>query len=156
IGLEGSAFRFIRASSKKLPSAAIEQRTEFLQSDIGARVVLFQTCFPDTGVIEHRCRIENAGTKTLAALKRFDPVLIYLRGDAGPIHIHTIDRVNYTIQRTELDREFEATGGTWNRPKHAGWVAIENSRAAEFLVIGVEWERDWSVQLQRDGSAIRL
>lgn len=156
VGIDSPSFRFKRSSIRDLPSGAVQQIHEYRQMTTGAHVLLQHTGFPDVGVIEYRCRVENASGNVLRQLKRFDPVVLHLRGDAGPLRIHTIDRTNYTLHAADLEQAFEATGGMWNRPVHAGWVAIENTRAGEFLFVGIEWEREWVVSLERTGEHVLL
>jgi alpha-galactosidase len=49
-----------------------------------------------------------------------------------------------------VDGPISLTGGAWNAPQQAGLLLLEAVDKGEFLLVGIEWERDWRYRIEKD------
>ena len=151
-----SGFRFTGQQSRTLEKGSKELRLDFLHQKQALKLSLFYTSFPGTSVFEQRCRLENVGKNNIPEVSRFDPVLFTVRGPIRDLQVHSVRRSQYALQRLPIGENLEIRGGGWNAPEHAGFVAIESLPDREFLFLGIEWERDWGIRLEKHPTGVRI
>lgn len=108
--------------------------------------------FPEVGVVEYTAKVTNKGTEILSGLTRLGPLSIRLRGETERCRLHWVTRNDYRKHEVMLDGAFTLKGGGWNSPDAVGWLALERADIHEILFLGIEWESNWRVSLERDGS----
>lgn len=117
-----------------------------LEHASGLTVTQWTTVYADAAVIEHQCRVANEGAETVPGLNRFDPLAFSVAGSSG-LTAYTVRRDQYALTAQPLAHSMHIRGGDWNGPEHAGWFVLENKAAAELLYIGIEWEREWELDV---------
>jgi alpha-galactosidase len=167
-----SGFRVDAHESKTRDDGAAELKLTLFSPARGVKITLLQTCFPGVAVIEHRAWVENAGSKPIPAVSRFDPLFVALRTDQGPLFTHWIQGMAeypttneqdgprlypaHLHRREELGAGLELTGGKRSSEKDVGWLCLENTRHGEFLFAAVEWAGEWGLRLVRQGRHVLL
>jgi alpha-galactosidase len=168
----GFGFRVLSHDTRTRDDGAAELKLVVLAGAPRLKITLLHTCFPQVAVIEHRAWVENADSKPIAAVNRFDPLCIAIRGDQGPLYAHWFQGMaEYPVtreedgprlypahlhHREELGSELELTGGKRASERDIGWVCLENARSREFLFAVVEWAGEWGLRLVRRGDRVIL
>ena len=148
-------FKFSKQSRKGTEQGGQEQAFEWVRAD-GLGLDWMVRSFPGVSVLEYQARLRNGGAGVIPEIKEFGPLSLYLRGDQGDLKVHWVVRNAYKKYELTLKDSFSVSGGSWNAPDSAGWIAIENVAKKEILFLGVEWESYWRVSLQRQGSRVLL
>ena len=112
--------------------------------------------FAKTSTVEFQASLRNDGSKVVPQLKEFGPLALSLRGGEDNLVVHWVRRNVYKKHEMLLKESFSVSGGSWNAPDVAGWVAIENVDKKEILFVGIEWESYWRIALERKGTSIHL
>jgi hypothetical protein len=112
--------------------------------------------FAKTSTVEFRAILRNRGSKVIPELREFGPLALSLRGGDEKIRVHWVRRDSYKKHEMLLKESFSVSGGSWNAPAVAGWVAIENVDKREILFVGIEWESYWRIALTREQSILKL
>lgn len=152
----GQGFQHAGRTHRMTPQGAREVRIELEHAAAKLRATLLLTAFPGSPVIDLRLRLRNHGQQPIRNLSRFDPLSIALALEEKPLRAHWVTRNNYALQRAEVSEALTVDGGDWNGPKAAGWLALEDATRGEFLVAGIEWERQWAFDLQPEGEGKEL
>lgn len=132
-----------------------EMLTVKLEHTSGLCVTQTVTCYPDAAVVEHQCTVSNEGTGTIVGLERFDPLFFTLSERPG-LHAYSVRRDSYALERRLLQDTLKIRGGDWNGPEHAGWLMLQDEAAKELLYVGIEWEREWELELARTADGYEL
>ncbi len=119
-------------------------------SDLVASTAL--QAFRDAPILQVQTEFQNAGKTPLPAVKAFGPFRFALRDDLGPLRVHTVRRDEYKFEVTPVDHAVSLTGGGWNAPQQSGLLLLEAIDRGEFLLVGIEWERDWNYRIEKDAS----
>ena len=135
-------------TERKTLSNGATQLAIKIEHTSGLTVTQFTTCFSDKAVIEHQCRISNEGSQIIKGLQRFDPLVFSIQAPSS-LQSYTIRRDKYELFAEPLKESLTIKGGMWNGPEHAGWLVLENKKAEELLYIGIEWEREWEVNINK-------
>lgn len=98
-----------------------------------------------TNVVEFQTALKNTGAAPIPNVRSIGPLDLRLAAPPADLVVHYVTRKDYRIHSTPGSASI--TGGGWNNPSCAGWVAIENPKAKEVLFIGVEWESRWTVRV---------
>ena len=155
-GFDGQGdFKFLKHSQKGTEQGGLEHVLEWVRAD-GLGLDWQVRSFPGVSVLEYQACLRNSGAGVIPELKEFGPLSLYLRGDQGDLKVHWVVRNAYKRYEVTLKDLFSVSGGSWNAPDSAGWVAIENVAKKEILFLGVEWESYWRVALCRQGSNVLL
>ncbi|MCL5099185.1 MAG: alpha-galactosidase, partial [Candidatus Omnitrophica bacterium] len=155
-GFDGDGpFQFAGESARKLNMGGQELITHWTRPD-GLKLDWSISQPGEVGVVRYRAVLRNSGTSPLAHLTEFGPLVLRLRGDLGPLKFHWLNRSSYRMQQADFTGDFSLSGGSWNAPDAAGWLAIENEGSKEVLFVGIEWESYWRFSLKKDGADIVL
>jgi len=155
-GFDGKAgLTFVKESKRKTTEGGSEVCSEWARSE-KLKLDWFVRSFPEVSVVEFQARLRNEGAAPVSQLREFGPLSLHLRGDAGKLKVHWTRRDGYAKREDDLKDTFVISGGSWNAPKSAGWLAIENTDAQEVLFLGIEWESYWRIGLRRQGSEVLL
>jgi len=122
----------------------------------GIEVDLAVTSFCDVGVVEFQSSLRNRGPAPIKGVSSLGPLVLRIRPGDGQLRLHWLDRGASRVQSADLRGDFSISGGSWNAPGAAGWLAIEDREKCEILFVGVQWESYWRISLARDGSDIVL
>ena len=140
---------------RKTAKGGDEVLTRWLRSD-GLALEWSMNGIPELPVVECRASLWNTAAKQFPNLKQFGPLSLKLRGDAKTLKLHWVNRDGYEKREETLDDFFFITGGAWNAPNSAGWLAIEDVERQEILFFGVEWESYWKIEVERQGSHVNF
>jgi len=151
-----SGFHLAGQERRTIENGATELRLDFINQEHRLKLSLFYIAFPNTSVIEHRCRLENIGTKTVAGVSRFDPIFFQLHGRAADFQVRAVRRDRYAVESWPINEALTIRGGSWNAPEDAGFVAVENASVQEILFLGIRWERDWVVRLGKQANGVEI
>ena len=143
-----SGFRFAGQQSRMHEKGAKELRLDFLHQKQALKLSLFYTSFPGTRVSSNVASWRISGKRTFPEVSRFDSAFFTVRGPTRDLQVHSVRRSQYALQRLPIGENLELRGGGWNAAEHAGFIAIENVAAREFLFLGIEWERDWGIRFR--------
>ena len=152
-GLEG--FTIVSQDESKSGKGTGVLLTRWNRPD-GAEIDWSVSGFADANVVEYRASLKNTGHSPLTQITEFGPLSLRLKGDMSPLKLHWLNRSAYRLHSVEFDGDFSVSGGSWNRPDAAGWLAIENSDQKEVLFIGIQWESYWRIGLKRQGDDLAL
>jgi alpha-galactosidase len=113
--------------------------------------------FANSGAFSWRQGYANAGRSALEDVTRAECLKLQLRPDMGNLVAHCVRRDgDYVREALPLDDVVEVQGGVWNGPSHAGLIIIEVEDANEFLVVGVQLERGWTLRLRRGAQSVEF
>lgn len=113
--------------------------------------------FANSGAFSWRQVYANAGKGPVADVTRAECLKLQLRPDIGNLVAHCVRRDgDYVREALPLDDVVEVQGGVWNGPSHAGLIIIEAEGANEFLVVGVQLERGWTLRLRRGAESVEF
>ena len=99
-------------------------------------------------VWEFQSELQNTGAAPIPKVKVLGPLSVRLAADPADLAVHYVTRQDYRKHSVAIPAQgLEISGGGWNSPSAAGWIAIENSKAHDVLFLGVEWESYWTVRL---------
>ncbi|MCX7004954.1 MAG: alpha-galactosidase [bacterium] len=96
-------------------------------------------------VLEFQAQLKNTGAAPIQDIRSFGQLDMQLAARPQDLVVHYVDRQDYRKHTVPVPATI--TGGAWNAPASAGWIAIENTKAKEVLFIGVEWESYWTVRV---------
>ncbi len=96
-------------------------------------------------VLEFQAQLKNTGAAPIPDIRSFGQLDMQLTARPQDLVVHYLDRQDY--RKHTIPVPATITGGAWNAPASAGWIAIENTKAKEVLFIGVEWESYWTVRV---------
>jgi alpha-galactosidase len=134
-----------------------ELELRFLHPELELELLLVYTSFPGSAVIEHHCRIRNAGHKTIPGVRRFDPLFFTIRIPAPQLQARACRIDRYEIERLPMAGSVEIGSSIHKSPNgHAGFVVIENPTAQEELFFGVEWGAAWVIRFEERPSGIQV
>jgi hypothetical protein len=132
-----------------------ERTADWVVGD-GASLHWIVKAVPNSSVLEFQARLKNDGLTTISNIHELGPLRLFLRGDADTLKVHWVRRDTYKEYEVVLNDSFSVSGGSWNAPESAGWVAVENTERKEVLFLGGEWESYWRVSFQRQGEKVLL
>jgi alpha-galactosidase len=132
--------------------SAIGDRFEFVSrakaGDVTAKTAL--QAFGDAPILQFQTEFQNTGKTPLNAVTAFGPSRFALRDDLGPLRVHSVRRDAYNLVTSPVDGLVSLTGGGWNAPQQGGLLLLEAVDKGEFLLVGIEWERDWRYRIEKD------
>ncbi len=151
--LEGRALRGWSCLPGKRKRSGLGDRFEFVSRTESDEITANTTLqsFADAPVIEFQTTFRNSGDTTLKSVTSFGPFRFALRADIGRLRVHSVRRDAYNLVTTAVDGPIDLTGGGWNAPQQAGLIVLEAVDKSEFLLLGIEWERDWHYRVEKDG-----
>jgi len=154
----GSGFRHAGHAHRITPRGGTELKIDLQHRASKLVATLLLTAYPNSPVIDLCLGLHNSGEAPLRNLSRFDPLSVALPRRARPYRVYWVTRNSYALHQAEVRDELTVDGGNWNGPNAAGWLALQDQSDDEFLVAGIEWERHWAFELQRenDGKVLRL
>ena len=117
---------------------------------------LIITAYPDSPVMDFRVRLINTGREVVRDVSCYDPISWPLPAPLKPYRAHWVTRDAYALHQMEVKESLVVDGGNWNGPNAAGWMALEDRAQAAFLIVGMEWERHWAVEVRAEGKGFRL
>jgi alpha-galactosidase len=117
-------------------------------ADDGLQAELDIIAFEDTGAFRWQQTYRNSGDAALEAIRGASALDLALRGDLGDVVVHCVRRdSDYFREALPFRSHLQVGGGAWNAPIYTGLIIIEATEHAEFLVIGVQHERNWIFSL---------
>jgi alpha-galactosidase len=128
-------------------------------SSDGLQAELEVTAYGDTGAFRWKQAFANGGDRPIGPLRAVSGLDLMLNGASGTLVVHGVRRdADYSREALPVRGHVEIKGGGWNAPSHTGLFIIDAVDRAEFLVIGVQQERDWTLTLDEsaDGTRVRL
>lgn len=111
---------------------------------------------PGVSAMEFDAKLKNASSKTIKNLNSFGPLALQLKEDTGSLRLHWLNRADYRMHQADFTDDFSLSGGSWNAPDAAGWLAIENTAKKEILFVGIQWESYWRINLHKQNGQIQL
>lgn len=151
-----SGMRFLKESQTKTPQGGQELKTEW-QGAKGLKLDWLVRSFPGTSVVEYQARLKNTGSAPITQIREFGPLSLRLRGDSDNLKVHWVRRDTYAKREEYLtDKLLTISGGGWNAPQCAGWLALEDEDTKEILFLGVEQESYWRIGLRKRGAEVYL
>jgi alpha-galactosidase len=111
---------------------------------------------PGSPIVELETEFQNAGKTPYPAVTAFGPFRIALRDDIGPLRVHVVNRNKYGLESIPVEASTAISGGQWNAPGYGGLLVLDAIARGEFLLVGIEWERDWHYRIVKDASGIWL
>jgi alpha-galactosidase len=105
---------------------------------------------PGSPIVELATEFQNAGKTPYPAVTAFGPFRIALRDDIGPLRAHVVNRNKYQVDSIPVEGTLALSGGRWNAPEYGGLIVLEAIAKEEFLLVGIEWERDWHYRIVKD------
>jgi alpha-galactosidase len=106
----------------------------------------------DSPVVELVTEFQNAGKTTCPSVTAFGPFRMALRDDIGPLRVHVVNRNKYGLESMPVAETIAVSGGHWNAPQYGGLIVLEAIQKREYLLVGIEWERDWHYRIVKDTS----
>ena len=100
---------------------------------------------PAKAVMEMQAELRNTGAAAVSDIRSISALVMKLNVPAADLLVHSVTRNDYRKHATPAPAT--VTGGGWNNPSSAGWVAVENPGAREVLFLGVEGEGYWTVSV---------
>jgi len=100
-------------------------------------------------------RIYNRGPQQSGKISSFGPIDFVIPGERV-FDTVSIDRRNFVLNRKRLEGHFSIAAGHWNDIKDAGLLILEDVSAHEYLFIGVCWEREWTLSVERVPEGTRV
>lgn len=154
----GNGFQHAGHSNRKTPRGATELQIDLEHRAAKLFTTLLLTVYPNSPVIDLCLRLRNSGEAPLRNLSRFDPLSVPLPTRERPYQAHWVTRNSYALHQAEVRDKLTVDGGNWNGPNAAGWLALQDQARDEFLIAGIEWERHWAFDLQKEdnGRSLRL
>ncbi len=143
-----------KAAWKPLPSTGKPEMLAIRAgADQGLQAELDIVAFEDTGAFRWQQAYRNNGDAPLEAIRGASALDLALRGDVGDLVVHCVRRdSDYFREAVPFRDHLQIGGGAWNAPVHTGLIIIEAAEHAEFLIIGVQHERNWILSLDsREG-----
>jgi alpha-galactosidase len=134
----------------KAAKGASTQSTLAFQSrtDAGLESTLLISSYEDSGAFRWQQAYRNTGAGPTAPVSAYGVIDLTLRADLGPLVVHCIRRdSDYFREALPFRGHLGVKGGGWNAPSHAGLFIIEAVDHGEFLVLGVQHEREWTLTL---------
>jgi alpha-galactosidase len=165
-----SGFRLLRKNTRQISKGALECRLDFLRESPETMASTIWTGFPGCPVIQHQCVIANTGKGELTDVSRFDPIFLWLRDDGAPVLAHWVQGMRGSdsgqpdpepyetlrYRREPLERTLRLVGGRRSAELDTAWLALENTRAAEILFLGIEWAGEWGIRVLRQDGGLLL
>jgi alpha-galactosidase len=147
-----------KAPWKPLPSAVKPDSFAIRAgADDGLQAELDLVAFADTGAFRWQQAYRNSGASPLDAIRAASALDLALRGDIGDLVVHCVRRdSDYFREALPFRGPLQIGGGAWNAPVHTGLIIIEATEHAEFLVIGVQHERNWILSLDSQAGHTQL
>lgn len=145
-------------SWQSMPAKATESGiTVRAASPDGIEAELELLAHADTGAFLWQQRFVNTGTRTLLGVTSISALDLDLKPDVGHLVVHCVRRDgDYTREALPFRGRLEVGGGRWNAPLYTGLIVVEAVGRSEFLVIGVQRERGWTLSLQQMPDRLRL
>jgi alpha-galactosidase len=107
-------------------------------------------------IVELQTEFQNTGNTSYPAVTAFGPFRIALGDEIGPLRAHVVSRNKYGVDSIPIEDTIALSGGRWNAPEYGGLIVLEAVAKEEFLLVGIEWERDWHYRVVKDSSGIWL
>jgi alpha-galactosidase len=152
----GSRFEHAGHSQRSAPRGGTELQINLEHKTSKLRSALIITAYPDSPVMDFRVRLINTGRDPVRNVSRYDPISLPLPAPPKPYRAYWVTRNAYELHETEVHESLVVDGGDWNGPNAAGWIALEDRAHTAFLIVGMEWERHWAVELRSEGNGFRL
>jgi alpha-galactosidase len=111
---------------------------------------------PGYPIVELETEFQNAGKTPYPAVTALGPIRIALRDDIGALRAHVVNRNKYQVDSIPVEGTIVLSGGRWNAPEYGGLIALEAIAKKEFLLLGIEWERDWHYRIVKDSTGTCL
>ena len=133
-------------------------RFEFVSQaqDKGVNTSIALQAFADAPILEFNAEFHNASKTTVANVTAFGPFRFALRDDLGPLQVHAIRRNEYGLESIPVNGPLALSGGHWNAPEYGGLLLLEAVGKDEFLLVGIEWERDWRYRIEKEAGGTWL
>jgi alpha-galactosidase len=112
--------------------------------------------FRDAPVLEFQTEFENSEATPLAAVSEFGPFQFALRDDLGELRVHGVRRDEYGLKIIDVKDSVAMAGGRWNDPEYGGLLLLDAAGKEEFLFLGIEWERGWTVRIDKEATGTWL
>lgn len=113
--------------------------------------------YADSGAFRWQQRFVNTGVRPIRGVTGMSALDLDLKPDLGRLVVHCVRRDgDYTREALPFQSRLEIAGGRWNAPVYAGLMVVEAVGRSEFLVIGVQQERGWTLSLERQADRLRL
>jgi alpha-galactosidase len=112
--------------------------------------------FRDAPVLEVQTEFLNTASTPLAGVNEFGPFRFALRNDLGNLQVHGVRRDAYGLKVVPVTGSVAFAGGRWNSPEYGGLLLLEAVDRAEFLLLGIEWERGWAVRIDKEADGTWL
>ena len=123
----------------------------------GVEAQLTLAAYADTGAFRWQHNFLNTGTQAVREITAISALDLDLRPDLGLIVVHCVRRDgDYNREAQPFRTHLEIQGGAWNAPVYTGLIVVECVDRSEFLVIGVQQERGWTLSLDRLSDRVRL
>jgi alpha-galactosidase len=117
-------------------------------ADDGLQAELDIVAFADTGAFRWQQAYRNSSAAALDAIRGASALDLALRGDVGDLVLHCVRRdSDYFREALPFRGHLQIGGGAWNAPAYTGLIIIEATEHAEFLILGVQHERNWILSL---------
>lgn len=154
----GKGFEHVGHSTNVVSGGGTELQIKLEHTASKLLATLCLVSYPKSPVLDLCLRLRNNGPEPIRNLSRFDPLSLPLSCGSQLYRAHWVTRNAYALHRAVVAESLTIDGGHWNGPDAAGWLALENADQGEFLVAGIEWERQWAFDLEREtnGKALRL
>ena len=127
------------------------------RTDAGLESTLSVSAYADSGAFRWQQAYRNAGEGAIGSVSQYGAIDLTLRADLGPLVVHCVRRdSDYFREALPFRSHLAVKGGGWNAPSHAGLFFVEAADHGEFLVLGVQHERDWTLTLDTTTDGTRL
>jgi alpha-galactosidase len=106
--------------------------------------------YADTGAFRWQQSYLNASSHPVREISDISALDLDLRADLGRLVVHCVRRDgDYSREAQPFRSHLEIQGGRWNAPVFTGLIILEAVDRTEFLVIGVQQERGWTLSLDK-------
>ena len=113
--------------------------------------------YADTGAFRWQQEYLNLGKDPILAVSSISALDLDLKADLGQVVVHCVRRDgDYNREAQPFGTHLEIGGGGWNSPAYAGLILIEVVGRSEFLIVGVQQERGWTLSLDQLHDRVRL